>query len=297
VNTNANSLTLYALNGASSASISVIGNNTLPLGVTGTACNYSTATTFPGTLSFPGLQSQSPVVNFTSGFFNVSSLPGSCSPQATHFNFNWTYTGWVAKTSNTADRIWVTNATTALVPNNGGSAIFIFEDPSTGGNGATVTAPKLRPAYTYCGSSSGTFNPLSAATAAVTVTNKSPFPGGSSCTLDCFLYTNNTISIAGGAYLPGNGGGDHPEQVYQPFGVPNINLMPNPAPGKFQIQLEGTQEMNGTIEIINASGVVVYKAAVHKSQVDIDLSRKAKGMYSVRWINDIKPVTQTLILE
>ena len=297
VNTNANSIVLYALTGASSASINVLGNNTLPLGVTGSACNYGTATTFPGTLSFPGLQSQTPDVSFNSatGVLGVTGLPGTCSPLGTHFNFSWTYTGWVALTSDLTKRQWVTNATTAVV---NGSTVVIFEDPNDASPGSAIPGPKLKSNYTYCGSSAGTFNTASSATVNVSVSNKNSFPGGSTCALTCFQY-NDSESIPGGAYRPGKGGGDdaaisHLEQELKEIG---LHIVPNPNEGRFELQLEKGDKIGGTVEVVSPSGVVVYRAAVTGTAMQLNLSRKAKGLYSVRWINKEGAVQQKLILE
>ena len=75
-----------------------------------------------------------------------------------------------------------------------------------------------------------------------------------------------------------------------------IKISPNPSNGLITIEYNQANREEASIEIINSSGVLVYKTRISSSK-QIDLQQQAKGLYFVRIITDDTIQTEKIIIK
>lgn len=77
----------------------------------------------------------------------------------------------------------------------------------------------------------------------------------------------------------------------------NCFLSPNPTTGEFTILFGNESEEGNSVVITDVAGKVVYSAEGLGSEVSINLSDKAKGVYIVKAIANGNIRTEKLILK
>ncbi len=77
-----------------------------------------------------------------------------------------------------------------------------------------------------------------------------------------------------------------------------MNIWPNPANGKFNIQLPESKNGKFTIEIFDLAGKPLNINAIYQDKIiSIDLSDKPKGIYLLKISNGTETVNRKLILQ
>jgi len=100
-------------------------------------------------------------------------------------------------------------------------------------------------------------------------------------------FGSNTLTNAGAvnvfiAKYSGTGTG-----VEEMIGNDEINISPNPATGKFTINLK-FKVQNAKLLIVDVFGKEVYTTQINSESTEVDLSGVAKGLYFVNVGNEVK---------
>jgi hypothetical protein len=114
---------------------------------------------------------------------------------------------------------------------------------------------------------------------------------------DCYItgYTTSS-SLAFGSIIVNNpaapGGEFYIAKTGEEAGIHsittenNISIFPNPSNGNFQLEIKdekfSSRNENAEIEIYDVLGNTVFKSVIPNSQIEIDLSANAKGIYMYR---------------
>lgn len=117
---------------------------------------------------------------------------------------------------------------------------------------------------------------------------------GSDLWIQIYLPNNYCTVGQGGPFIQtgwvsnGQGQPDGPYLNYLPTMINeirhenSISLFPNPSTGKFQISVDNLKTEQ--IKILNSLGEVIYESAVNASNLEIDLSDQAKGIYFCQFV-------------
>ncbi len=76
----------------------------------------------------------------------------------------------------------------------------------------------------------------------------------------------------------------------------NLLVFPNPTKGYITVSYSNTSQNAWTLEVINSIGQVVFSEIYNKNKENIDLSKFASGMYTVKVVSDGISKTEKLIL-
>lgn len=76
------------------------------------------------------------------------------------------------------------------------------------------------------------------------------------------------------------------EGIFSETADNNTSIFPNPSSGIFHFEMNGEKNLPAEIEIYNAFGQLILQTETQNSEVNIDLSEKAKGIYFYRVSNE-----------
>ena len=76
-----------------------------------------------------------------------------------------------------------------------------------------------------------------------------------------------------------------------------ISIAPNPTKGLVMIDMDALNGRSATIEVFNIAGQQVQMVQTAQSQVQLDLSAEAAGLYLVKMVVDGQVMTQKILLE
>jgi hypothetical protein len=62
----------------------------------------------------------------------------------------------------------------------------------------------------------------------------------------------------------------------------SVSVFPNPTAGKFQIQINNLQLVNGEIEIYDLLGNIIYTSPLHSPNQEMDISPFQSGIYFLK---------------
>jgi hypothetical protein len=74
-----------------------------------------------------------------------------------------------------------------------------------------------------------------------------------------------------------------------------MNIYPNPANGNVNVVL-GNTAVNGTVEVFNMIGQMIYQAPVNDSSVNISTSQWGEGLYAVRVTTDSGTISRSFVV-
>lgn len=78
----------------------------------------------------------------------------------------------------------------------------------------------------------------------------------------------------------------------------SIVIAPNPSHGKFQLSIVSSSAVeNGTVEVLDVTGKVIYRSESLSNKFEIDLSNHAKGAYFVKFRNTETTLIKKVVLE
>jgi hypothetical protein len=76
----------------------------------------------------------------------------------------------------------------------------------------------------------------------------------------------------------------------------SIEVYPNPAQNVVNVDLSGMQHVNGTIQLMDIMGRVLYIAKCDEAHKEINVSRLSNGVYTIQFVDDAGNKLQTKLL-